>query len=505
MKNKNSANMVFNSLIWKIGGMFLIILLLLSAAYLYISVYTAEMYFKETLQKLDAEIAPHITAENKCFVDGKANDEALHHVFHSIMVINPSLEVYLLDTEGKILTYFAPYKKIKLEYVSLDPIKSFIADSGSNFILGDDPRNFENSKPFSAAEVYEGDVLMGYIYVVLGGEEYDNAAQLVFGSYILTLGLRSMIITFIAAAIITIIILGLITKNLRNIVSVIRKFKNGDLSARIKMKGGGELQEFAGSFNEMADTIVSNMEELKTMDNLRRELVANVSHDLRTPLATIQGYIETILLKNQTLSEEDRQKYMETILGSSERLKKLVDELFELSKLEARATLPKPEPFQLSELAQDIEQKNIILAEANNISLHLDCPRDLPMAYADIAMIEKVIQNLLDNAIKYTPENGSVTLKLEPDKENIIVRIIDSGTGIKKEEIPHIFDRYHQVKKIDKDGSGLGLGLAIVKKIMEVHEMEISVDSRVNSGSAFSFSVPIYKKSNPIKKQLHSS
>jgi signal transduction histidine kinase len=121
-----------------------------------------------------------------------------------------------------------------------------------------------------------------------------------------------MSFTLIAAAIISLIALAFITRNLRRIVLVIRRFKEGDLSARVKLKGQNEISEFADSFNKMADTIVRNIEEMKTMDNLRRELVANVSHDLRTPLATIQGYIETILIKADSLSEEERKNYMET-------------------------------------------------------------------------------------------------------------------------------------------------------------------------------------------------
>ena len=193
-------------------------------------------------------------------------------------------------------------------------VKEFISSKDKPFVLGPDPRNADRKKAFSAAKVYEGDKFRGYIYVILGGEEYDNATQLVFGSYILRLGLESMGITLIGVAIISLIALGFITRNMRKIITVIREFKNGKMNARIKLKGRGEFNEFADSFNEMADTIVRNIEEMKTMDNLRRELVANVSHDLRTPLAAVQGYIETILLKSETLTEEDRKNYMQTIL-----------------------------------------------------------------------------------------------------------------------------------------------------------------------------------------------
>ena len=385
------------------------------------------MYYQEASQRLNQELAQHIAAENQFFIDGKTNQEVLKDIFHDIMVINPNIEVYLLDTEGKILSYFAPNKEIKLDHVHLEPIEEFLEVGTSTFVMGADPKNEHGEKTFSAAEVYEGDVHRGYIYVILGGEDYENAAQFVFGSYILRLGLRSMTITIIAAALFSLIALGLITKNMRKIVSVVRRFKEGDLDARIKFKSKGELGEFADSFNDMADTIVKNIEEIKTMDNLRRDLVANVSHDLRTPLATIQGYIETILIKADSLSEDEKNKYIQTIYNSTERLKNLVSELFELSKLEARETKPNPEPFSLAELVQDIQQKNNVIAEQKNIELSVNFPYDLPLVYADIAMMERAIQNLLDNALKFTSENGKVliTLSLKRTRSLLKFRIQD--------------------------------------------------------------------------------
>jgi len=504
--SKGKKYRFFSSLYWKIAAVFLCALIIISVVYIYIAAFTAEMYYQEASQRLNQELAQHIAEEHEFFTDGETNQEVLKDIFHNIMVINPNIEVYLLDTEGKILSYFAPNKEIILDKVPLEPIEEFLEVGDSTFVMGVDPKNEHGEKTFSAAEVYEGNILRGYIYVILGGEDYEDAAQFVFGSYILRLGVRSMTITIIAAALLSLIAIGLITKNMRKIVSVVRRFKEGDLNARIKFKSKGELGEFAGSFNEMADTIVKNIDEIKTMDNLRRELVANVSHDLRTPLATIQGYIETILIKADTLSEEERKKYMHTIFNSTERLKNLVSELFELSKLEARETKPNPEPFSLAELVQDIQQKNSLLAEEKNIKLEVKFPYDLPMVYADIGMMEKVIQNLLDNAIKFTQANGNVLIKLTPKKEEILVEIQDTGQGIHQDELLHIFDRYQRNQRSNqKENEGLGLGLAIVKRIMEVHELEIDVNSIPEKGTNFSFKIPIHKTGAKADKQVEYS
>ncbi len=486
----------FSSLFWKISAVFLLILIVISAVYIYISVNTAEMYFQETRQKLDIKVASHIAADNKFFSGDSLNVNALKNVFHNVMVINPSIEVYLLNTSGKILAFDAPSGSVKLKEVPLEPIQKFISSKKETFLMGVDPKAPGKYKAFSAAKVYEKGQFKGYIYVILGGQEYENASQLLFGSYILRLGVRSMIIALITAAIIGFFAIGFIVRNLRKIIDVIHDFQKGNLKARIKLKSKGELQEFAGSFNDMADTIVANIDEIKRMDQQRRDLVANVSHDLRTPLSIIRGYVETVLMKDDQLSAEDRKQYLETTLKSTERLLSLVEELFELSKLEAKEIQPNKEQFSLAELFQDIHQKNLLIAQSKNIKLSLNIEDELPFINADIRMMEKVFQNLLDNAFKFTPASGEIKMEIKKGNDNEIIALIsDSGVGIKKEEVPLVFDRYYQIKRVSSEKSnGTGLGLAIVKKIIDLHEFRIKVESELSKGTAFIITIPLLTK-----------
>lgn len=480
----------FSSLFWKISALFLLILILISGVYMYISVFTAEMYFQETRQKLDEYVAEHIAKEYDYFDDQEVINDNINMIFHNVMVINPSLEVYLLDEHGKILTYYAPEHSVAADSIPLEPIQEFL-EQDNEFILGIDPKNPFTEKAFSAAKVYDNGEFKGYIYVILGGEEYENASDLVFGSYILRLGLRSMGIALLTAAIIGFLAIGFITRHIRRINSVIKEFQDGNLNARIKIRGKGELSEFANAFNSMADTIVANIEEIKRIDSLRRDLIANVSHDLRTPLSVIQGYVETALIKSDKLSDEEKNKYLETILSSTKRLLKLVEELFELSKLEAKQIEPNYETFSLAELTQDVHQKNKIIAEKKNIELQLEVHASNTSVEADISMIEKVLQNLIDNAIKYTEVNGNVKIKLEDHNNNLQVSVSDNGLGISEAELPFIFDRYHKNKRVAQKGdSSAGLGLAIVKRILELHHSDIKVDSNESKGTTFSFTLP---------------
>ena len=180
-----------------------------------------------------------------------------------------------------------------------------------------------------------------------------------------------------------------------------------------------------------------------------------------------------------------------------------MEELFELSKLEARESKPNPEPFSIAELVQDVQQKNLIVAQQKNIELKLDFSYDLPMVYADIGMMEKVLQNLLDNALKFTQEGGKIEIGLSPEKQDILISIKDNGRGISADALPHIFDRYQKAERtISTENEGLGLGLAIVKMILEVHNIDINVKSNKESGTVFSFKVPIYKSKQSIIKEV---
>ena len=297
----------------------------------------------------------------------------------------------------------------------------------------------------------------------------------------------------LATAIIGFLAIGFIIRNMKKIVKVIREFQNGNLTARIRLNSKGELREFADSFNDMAQTIVNNIDEMKKMDGLRRNLVANISHDLRTPLSIIRGYVETILIKDENISVEERKKYLATILSGTDRLLSLVTELFELSKLEAKETLPEIEYFSLAELLQDIHQKNQIIAKSKNIDLILDMDERLPLIKADIRMIERIFQNFLDNAFKFTPSSGVVNIKLRKDNEKqITASITDTGIGINPEELPNIFDRYYQSKRVSSErNTGTGLGLAIVKKIADMHKIDIEVKSQLSKGTSFILTFPV--------------
>lgn len=482
---------IFNSLFWKISGIFLLMMVILAGIFVKISINLSEEYHMEAQQKINRNVAEGALKEvHPIFIDGEVNEQALHTIMHSMMAVNPSIEVYLLNPDGKILSYVVPHKEVKSTEVSLEPVKKFINGEKDAYIKGDDPRNPGEQKAFTAARIVENDQMMGYLYIILASKEYTSAMAALQNSYILGLGLRTMILAFLFTTILGLLSIAFLTRNINRIVATVKKFREGDLDARIPVKSKGELAMMSETFNSMASKIQKNIEELKSVERLRRELIANVSHDLRSPIASIQGFTETILLKKDSLSEEDRTKYLKIISQNTNNLSKLVNDLFELSKLEANPEQMQPEPLQIAELVQDVADKFRIIAREKNISINTIFSKSLPMVYADIQMTDRVFQNIIDNAIKYCNQGDVVSIELEMQKQEVLVRIKDTGTGIAKEDLPYIFDRYYKKKK--NKANSTGLGLAIVKKILDLHKSTIRVFSEVNRGTTFEFALPVY-------------
>jgi signal transduction histidine kinase len=479
---------ISNTLYWKIAGLFVILLTILAIIYFFISVQISKKYFDETTQRLNKEVAKHMLLEVNPFVNGKVNDSTLGKIMHSMMAVNPNLEVYLLNEQGEILKYVVLDKKVKLKVVDMAPIKTFIADG--KLAYGDNPRLPGEKVIFSATEVIENGVSQGYVYMTLNSEEQTNISKTLQSSYMLTLTTKYFMVTLIAAIVLSLLLLWLLVKRLAVIINMVKEFKQGNMQARIPVMGKGELSNMSVAINSMADNIVKNIDGLKEVDTLRRELIANISHDLRTPVAVIHGYAETLIIKGDTLPREKQQEYLEIIIKTTDKLKFLMADLFELSKLEARQVTPIKEPFYIFDLLQDMSSKFSLLAKEKNINLQQGFKEQSPRVVADVALMERVMQNLVENAIKYTPENGTVTISSVEKNNKLHISITNTGDGIPAKDIPNLFNRYYKVNN-SQSNKGTGLGLAIVKNILDIHNIEIEVTSEINKFTSFSFSLPL--------------
>jgi two-component system OmpR family sensor kinase len=488
---------MFNTLYQKLAALLFFLMIAIGVILFIILSYATDMYQQEVNQKLNRQLASQIVSEQHLLKDGAVNENALKGLFHSLMVINPSIEVYLLDAQGKIMAFSAPEEKIKRRQLNLGPIKAFLQQRPSAPLLGDDPRDWQRQKVFSAAPIFKGQQLQGYLYVILGGETYDSITQMIRESYSLRISFIGLGAALIIALLAGLLLFATLTRRITRLSTVMSNYLKSDASGGIvryavKASQGDEIELLGNNFNVMAERIDRQLEELKQNDAKRRELVANVSHDLRTPLTSLHGYLETLLLKEDSLSAEDRHRYLEIIISQSERLKLLITDLFELAKLDSVETLLSVEPFSLSELVQDVAQKYALLAQEKGIAFNTHFNRELPFVYGDIALIQRALENLIDNALRHTPEGGKISIELNNEQNNIRVRVSDTGCGITQQDIDRIFERFYQGNQTNRQSDQhSGLGLAITKKILSLHGSQISADSTPNVGTTFTFQLPV--------------
>ncbi len=222
---------------------------------------------------------------------------------------------------------------------------------------------------------------------------------------------------------------------------------------------------------------------------MRRDLVANVSHDLRTPVAAVHGYLETLLLKEAVLAPDERRRYLEVALRHSAGLSAMIMELFDLAKLDAREVDVELEPFSLCELGQDVLQRFDLLAAQKNVVLEGLLSPTLPMVAADIRLIERVLVNLIDNALRHSPSGGRVSLICVADGADVLVSVTDTGPGIAAAELTHIFERFYRPPTTADLAEGAGLGLAIAKRILDLHGATLDVVSERSEGASFRFTL----------------
>jgi len=285
------------------------------------------------------------------------------------------------------------------------------------------------------------------------------------------------------------------SRRLRALTEAVDRFREGGFAEPLRLTSfnanGDDIDQLGIAVQEMSERIAQQLQLLAHTEVSRRELLANVSHDLRTPLASMQGYLETLLLKHGTIPSEEERGYLEVAAKHSERLGQLIRDLFQLTKLEAREVKPQCEEFSMPELIQDVVQKFTLTAEKRGVRLETQVSQQHVHVYADIGMIESVLENLLENAIRHTPAGGVIRLDVSPAPGRLTIRVADSGRGIPDDELKNIFDRYYHVDRGEMSDIGrTGLGLAITRHIVELHGGTIIVASALGEGTTFSFDLP---------------
>lgn len=281
---------------------------------------------------------------------------------------------------------------------------------------------------------------------------------------------------FVLFSVIAFFIAKRLTKPLSYIAKTAVQMQQGDYSARAPIKGSKEVQELAVSFNNMAV-------QFEHIDQSRRDFVANVTHELKSPVTSIQGYTEG-MLDGTIEGAEDQQRCLKIISDETHRLSKLINNLLRLSRMEKVEQALNYSDFDIHEALRRVLITQINRIEKQGLSIEMELKDEPLYVHADKDAIEQVLVNLLDNAIKYTPASGTITLAVSEEKNLVRFSISDNGIGIPESDRPFIFDRFYMVDKAHTSGKGTGLGLAICQKIMQRHKQSIQL-TRGDGGCTF--------------------
>lgn len=287
-------------------------------------------------------------------------------------------------------------------------------------------------------------------------------------------------------------ITNIITRPIKLMNNTVMRFSRGDFDARVDMRGQDEVSQLGRSFNHMAD-------ELNTLEQARRSFVANVSHELRSPLTSMRGFLEA--MSDGTIPKEEYGKYLNIVLSENRRMTSMVNDLLDLARIESGQSVLNITVFDINELLV----RTLITFEAQinakNIDMRLELAKNHSGVKADRDRITQVIRNLVDNAIKFSPEGGVLAVKTRFNGDSCYVSVKDNGAGISKEDLPYVFDRFYKAEKAHtpSNTSGTGLGLSIVRRILEQHGQDIFAESNVGEGACFTFTL---KRAAQAKKRV---
>lgn len=312
---------------------------------------------------------------------------------------------------------------------------------------------------------------------------------------------KVMVGMLVLAAVAALMLMGWTSRRIRRLSVAMESFTGGDMDRRVRDGGTDEIDDLGRHFNHMARHIATMVDSLRQKEQFQRQLIANVSHDLRTPMACLRGHVELLSLRFEQLDHVQRTRTLDTISGNLEHLDRLIERMLVLSRLDAGQAVIQAEEFSIVELADSVVRRCEHLALPGSIAVNLCAEPGLPLVKADPLQIAQVLQNLIENGIKFNRPQGLVTVTLahlSADKR-VLITVADTGQGIDEVDLPHIFERFYtgdtsRTRRGDAPDHlqfSSGLGLAIAAKVVAAHGDELKVESRRGEGATFHFHLSV--------------
>ena len=305
------------------------------------------------------------------------------------------------------------------------------------------------------------------------------------------LAAAGIILLFAAVPTFSIAVVRPIKHRLHQLQSAAKQLERGELGTRLDIKGTDEVAELAAAFNSMADELERRTTALQTSDRLRRQLVADVSHELMTPLTAVLGHLETLSMEDLRIDERERRKQVQTAMREAQRLRRIIGDLLDAARHEAGGVELTCEEIATSEVFQSVMTRYSHACSAKEVTLEARIAPEAESFEADPFRIEQALDNAVANALRHTPAGGHIALAAQRCGASIVLAVSDSGEGIPPEHLPHIFDRFYKASSATGIASpGSGLGLSIVKAIVKLHGGQVSASSGPGRGTTIRMELP---------------
>lgn len=390
-------------------------------------------------------------------------------------------DIYVLDSDGKILVSSDGFS-------TTEPLESFnILDfSNGNYTIGTFYGMYEDHALCVYAPIIKSYLIHGYVIICTPLSHISGiVSDLLDGAYL------TLLILFLLSLLILFIVIFFVQRPMRKMVRAAKQYHSGDYSRPVMVSQNDEFGYMAATFNYMAH-------ELQTLEDDQRKFVSNISHDFRSPLTSIKGYAQA--MADGTIPVEMQDKYLNIIIFETERLEKLTQSLLELNKYGSKGYFLDVTSFDLNHCIKMTVQSFEQISKEKQISFHLILTGDTLYVQADLGRIQQVLQNLIDNAIKFSHNNSSISIETTVRGDKVFVSVKDHGIGIPKDCINKIWERFYKTDlSRGKDKKGTGLGLAIVKEIIAAHQENINVISTEGVGTEFIFTLPLAENNQDIQ------
>ena len=394
-------------------------------------------------------------------------------------------KVWYCDENGIItkVSYPDRYKKLPGTLKSLD---GTLQMNQGFTMTGDFYGLFDNTMISVGMPVMLEDEQKGFLVLHTSVEELEDIQQ-----EMLSIFYMPFVIMMLLVGIVLFFLSGTVIRPIAKINDTAREYAKGNFDAKTGVSRNDEIGELSESLEYMAG-------ELSKLDEYRKNFIANISHDFRSPLTSIRGYLLAML--DGTIPPEKYERYLNIVLNESNRLTKLTEGLLELNDFDTKGPILKKQDFDIVEVIRVTRNTFEGQCKKKNIDLRIKCPAEHTLVYADRMKIGQVVYNLIDNAIKFSPENGKITVTVTNKNDKVFVSVKDEGPGINKEHQNKVWGRFYKTDESrGKDKQGTGLGLAITKEIIKAHGENIDLISTEGAGSEFVFSLPI-KESKTVSE-----